>query len=137
MGASDWVTTEQAVTLDGKSLTVRRLGKVEIFAIAEAYIIEQELRLIQQHAASMPDAERSAFVDRQHAKLPRGLDLTLAAGMLFADGKTPDVVLARMVRKAAKEEMPESEVLRLFEAASAEELGAAIGYILGTDKKKL
>lgn len=137
MGASDWVETAQLFPIGGTNVLVRRLGKVEIFGVAEAYIIEQELRLIQQHAASMPKEERDGFIDRQHAKLPRGVDLTVAAATMLADGKTPDAVLIRMAEKAVSPPVDSIDMAKLFESASGEELGAMMRYIFGMDKKKL
>lgn len=123
-------------------LSVRSLGLIEAFGIAESYILEQEIRVIVAHAKQIDNpSERSAFVDRQHDRLPKGQDLRLRAAKLFQDPNAiPNELTVRFLEKAIVNGNPGTEsllqVLEGLEGSDVDRFVSMFTIVLGVDKKK-
>jgi len=119
------------VKIAGIELNIRRLGKLEILAVAENCVLQSAMRRIQQQAILLEDRDRLAFVESQYEKLPKGRALTELAVQLMNEASNELTV--KVLESAIVEKQ---NVMQLIDAGTPDEVELAIYHALSLDKKK-
>ncbi len=119
MNASELVNEPLAVQIAGAQVFVRRLGKLQILAAAEDYVIERQLALTARGESAQGEDVRKQ-----------------ALGLILGDPPT-QLVLRWLGSAIVKPTMNQQELFDLTEKGTPEEVGALMRHALSLGDKSV
>ena len=126
------------ITLNGQPYRFRELGKLEVIEVAERWVLDQEIALLQTHAQRVDKADRITFLIEGHKTLPRAAQLRERALFYLKDMDIPDALMVRYLTAASMDKPPLAErpamdlLLSLRGKEHAEDVLAPILIVFGS-----
>lgn len=132
--ASDVIDYVRTFKFAGKDFNFRRLGKLEMLAIAENCVLQNEMKRIQMQASFLDEKHLLAFINSCYEKLPNNSELTAKAIELMNQESTKLILV--LLKEALVSDLKDVEIFQLLEAATPEETEMVTNHIFSYDKKK-